>query len=194
MTFCERRLLPVTAGKTTDSEYNRKTGKPVTGRVRGLEGVKLRYAEVSIGMLGPEEAPTPRGGRTRFFTHFDVMPIGPDGRFTTPPLPPGRYDLSLFAIRATTPRAGLHEGQHSDFGGGARINVPERGEVQPVEIVAKERRPEARAQAAKPDPRAPRLEVRAGTRPGSRSRISRYGSIARPPARPRRSASMAWPC
>ena len=166
MTMCERRLLPVAAGRTTDTEYNRKTGRPVTGRVRGLEGVKLRYAEVSVGMLGPEEAPRPRGGRTRFFTHFDVMPIGPDGRFTTPPLPPG----------ATTSRFSPYERRRRGPGStrastatsaAARINVPERGDVQPVEIVAKETLAKAQAQTAKPDPRAPRLEVRARDETGA---------------------------
>ncbi len=182
------------AGKTTDSEYNRKTGKPVTGRVRGLEGTKLRYAEVAIGMLGPEEAPKPRGGRTRFFTHFDVMPIGPDGRFTTLPLPPGRYDLSLFAIRATTPRAGIHEGQHSDFGGGAADQCPREGRGAARGDRGEGDTGRGEAQAAKPDPRRRGWRCAPGTRPGSRSRISRYGSIALAPARSRRSASMAWPC
>ena len=65
MTMCERRLLPVAAGRTTDTEYNRKTGRPVTGRVRGLEG---REAPVRRGLrrnAGPRGSAERRaaGGR-----------------------------------------------------------------------------------------------------------------------------------
>ena len=71
-----------------------------TGRRRrqqGLDGIDLRSAEVSIGYLGPGRAPSPQGDRSRMMTHFDVVPVDPGGRFTTPPLPPGRYYLDLFA-------------------------------------------------------------------------------------------------
>ncbi len=68
-------------------------------------------------------------------THFDVIPIASDGRFTTPPLPPNRYEFELCghachdtgrkAIRATTSR------------GSATVVIPETGEIPPVEIVAR---------------------------------------------------------
>ncbi len=63
MTQCERRLLRVEPGKRTDVAFDRKTGRRVEGRVRGLEKVKLRYAYVTIGFWGPEEQFKP-GGKT----------------------------------------------------------------------------------------------------------------------------------
>jgi hypothetical protein len=141
LAFCGRTLVPVASGRTSDVAFHRKVGRPVEGRVRGLEDVDLRFAEVTIGYWGPEEAPSPLGGRQRIRTHLDVIPIGPDGRFVTPPLPPGHYYLDLFALRATTPR---EERQSPDFQGAAEFDLPPGGEVPPVEIVAKPPRPAAR--------------------------------------------------
>jgi beta-lactamase regulating signal transducer with metallopeptidase domain len=150
-TICERTLLPVASGRTTDVDFHRKVGRPVDGRVRGLEGVNLRYAYVSIGYLGPEEAPLPRGDRERILTHLDVIPIGPDGHFVTPPLPPGWYHFGLFALRMTTPQG--ERQQHSDFQGTADLTVPVGGAIPPLEIVAKPPRPAARPPAAPPPAR-----------------------------------------
>ena len=85
MTTCERRLLLVEPGKQTQATYDRKTGRRVEGRVRGLENAKLRYAFVSIGFWGPEELFEPGQKKNRMQTHFDVVPITNDGRFATPP-------------------------------------------------------------------------------------------------------------
>jgi beta-lactamase regulating signal transducer with metallopeptidase domain len=152
-TFCERTLVPVATGRTTDVDFDRRIGRPVTGRVRGLDNVKLRFAYVSVGYLGPPEAPSPQGRRQQMLTHFDVIPIGLDGRFVTPPLPPGHYDFELSALHAATPRA---EVQSPDFQGNAQIDVPAEGEIPPVEIVAKTAHPDPR-HAPKPRDRATEL-------------------------------------
>ena len=103
MAMCERRLLSIAAGKRTDVTFDRKTGRRVEGRVRGLENLKLRYATVTIGYWGPEELFEPGGKKSRIQTHFDVIPIGPDGVFSTPPLPANQYDFDLWATLAATP-------------------------------------------------------------------------------------------
>ena len=164
MTPCERRLLRVEPGKRTEATYDRTTGRPVEGRVRGLEQVKLRYGAVTIGYWGPEERFKPGAKTSKIMTHFDVIPISSDGRFTTPPLPPNRYDFQLAAMRATTP---VESNQGYDFGGSATVVIPETGDIPPVEIVAKshEARPAARAKA--PDPKKPRLEIHARDESGA---------------------------
>lgn len=159
MTQCERRLLSVESGKRTDAAYDRKTGRRVEGRVRGLEKVKLRYAMVTIGFWGPEEQFTRNRKPSKMMTHFDVIPITSDGRFTTPPLPPNQYEFQVAGMLASAP-----QGQQGyDFDGSATVTIPEKGEVPPVEIVVKPK--EARAEAS--DPKKPRLEIHARDESGS---------------------------
>ena len=114
MAMCERRLLSIAAGQRTDVTFDRKTGRRVEGRVRGLEDLKLRYATVTIGYLGPEELFQPGGKKSRMLTHFDVIPIGPDGVFATPPLPANRYHFELWATLAATPE---EESSRADLDG-----------------------------------------------------------------------------
>ncbi|MEJ7638257.1 MAG: hypothetical protein WKF75_09855 [Singulisphaera sp.] len=111
-------------GNRADLTFDRKTGRRVEGRVQGLEKAKLRYAFVSIGLLGPEELFRPGDKKARQFTHFDVIPIGPEGRFSTPPLPPNRYEFRLSALLASTP---ARETQKYDFSGSTWVVVPETG-------------------------------------------------------------------
>ena len=166
MNMAERRLLLVKPGKRTDSSYDRKTGRVVEGRVRGLEQVKLRYALVTIGYWGPEEQ-FKRGAKlSKMQTTFDVIPISSDGRFTTPPLPPNQYEFRLTAMRASTP---AESGQAHDFETAVKVMVPETGAIPPVEIVAKpkEARPVPPRRAKAPDPKKARLEIRARDESGS---------------------------
>jgi RNA polymerase sigma factor (sigma-70 family) len=158
MAMCERRLLAIAAGKRTDVTFDRKTGRRVEGRVRGLEKLKLRYATVTIGYWGPEELFEPGGKKSRMGTHFDVIPIGPDGVFSTPPLPPNRYQFMLWATLAATPEQESHE---ADWSGQTEVVIPETGEIPKVEIVAKGRVTGAVERVKARDPKQPRLEVRA---------------------------------
>ena len=164
MTLCERRLLTVEPGKPTNTTFDRKTGRRVEGRVRGLEDVKLRYAFVTIDYWGPEELFKRGSKKQRMLTHFDMIPIGPDGRFSTPPLPANRYDLRLSAMLAATPG---QDNQRDDFSGSATVVVPETGAVPPVEIVAKGSVPTTADRVKVQDPKEPRLEVRARDEAGA---------------------------
>ncbi len=158
MAMCERRLLSVAAGKHTDVTFDRKVGRRIEGRVRGLENLKLRYATVTIGYWGPEELFEPGGKKSRIQTHFDVIPIGPDGVFTTPPLPANQYDFQLWATLAATPE---QESGRADFDGRTKAAIPETGDIPKVEIVARGRATGAGDRVKASDPKQPRLEVRA---------------------------------
>ncbi len=159
MNLAERRLLVVKPGKRTESSYDRKTGRVVEGRVRGLEQVKLRYALVTIGYLGPEEQIRRIGKLSQMQTTFDVIPISSDGKFTTPPLPPNKYRFGLTAMRASTP---AESEQAYDFETSVTVVVPATGAVPPVAIDAKPReaRPSVPRKKA-PDPKKARLEIHA---------------------------------
>ncbi len=159
MNMAERRLVVVKSGKRMESSYDRKTGRVVEGHVRGLEQVKLRYALVTIGYLGPEEQIRRVGKLSQMGTTFDVIPISSDGKFTTPPLPPNQYEFRLTAMRASTP---AESGQAYDFQTAVTVVVPETGAVPPVAIDARPR--EARASVPRKkasDPKRARLEIRA---------------------------------
>ena len=116
MSGADRRLVKIESAKRTIIRLERGIGQPLSGQVRGLENVDLRYAHLTISTLGPEEVLGNDGRRSRLLmSHFDVIPITSEGRFTTDPIPPGKYSASLFAVLASTPQL---SSQSSDFSGG----------------------------------------------------------------------------
>jgi hypothetical protein len=133
MTMCERQLVAVQSGKQASVHFDHSVGTMVEGHVKGLEEVKLRYATVTIGYWGPEEEPGRKGKRIRFGTNFDVIPIKSDGHFLTELMPPGEYDVRLFAVRETTPEAAI---QSSEFEGQAKITISGKAGTQKLDIVA----------------------------------------------------------
>jgi beta-lactamase regulating signal transducer with metallopeptidase domain/thiol-disulfide isomerase/thioredoxin len=138
ITGADRRLVKIESAKRAILRLERRVGQPLSGQVRGLENVELRYAHLTIHGLGPEEVLGKDGRRGRLYTAFDVIPITSEGRFTTDPIPPGKYSASLFAVRASTPQL---SSQSSDFSGGLSFTVPEKGDMPKVEIIAKANRP-----------------------------------------------------
>jgi RNA polymerase sigma factor (sigma-70 family) len=134
MTDADRQLVKVEPDSRPTIRFERKAGRPLSGQVRGLEKIDLRYAHVLIGYFGPEEQFEPDGRRSRLFTAFDVIPIGSDGKFTTGPIPPGEYHLHVSAMRASTPE---QSNQQYDFNGFLVFKVPERGDMPKVEVTAK---------------------------------------------------------
>ncbi len=133
-TGSDRQLAKVESNKRASIRFERKGGRPLTGRVRGLENVALRHAHVTIMYAGPEEQLEANGRRGRIMTAFDVIPIKADGRFTTDPIPPGEYMLFLSAVRVSTPE---QSSQQSDFNAQLTFKVPQRGDPPKVEVVAK---------------------------------------------------------
>jgi thiol-disulfide isomerase/thioredoxin len=137
-TGADRRLIKIESAKRAIIRLQRRIGQPLSGQVRGLENVELRDAHLTISCLGPEEVVGKDGHRRRLYSAFDVIPITSEGRFTTDPIPPGKYSASLFAVRASTPRL---SSESSDFSGRFSFTVPEKGDMPKVEIVAKPNRP-----------------------------------------------------
>ena len=129
----DRQLVMVESGKAVEVQFERKTGRPLKGLVRGLEDVELRYAYLTVQHPGPEEE-FEEGRRSRMYVAYDVLPISGDGRFTINPIPPGKYWASLLAVRASTPKLST---QSSDFQGELTFTVPDDGEPPEIEIVAK---------------------------------------------------------
>ncbi len=119
MTPSERQLVDVVSNECATVAFNRKVGRPIAGRVRGLEDTNLSYAYVSIRYWGPRE----QSGRRRD-TAFDVIPIKSDGRFTIDPIPPGDYRLDVFAVRRTTVNP-----RRSDYHGRLSFTVTREGEL-----------------------------------------------------------------
>jgi hypothetical protein len=137
ITFADRQLVEVESNQRATLRFDRKLGRPLAGRVRGLENEDLRHARVSINYFGPEEEPGKNGKRLRYTTAFDVIPITSQGDFTTDPIPPGEYFLMVWAIRSATSN---QSPQHADLEGRLRITVPAEGEMPVVEIPVKPRR------------------------------------------------------
>ncbi len=138
MTGADRRLVQIPSADRVAITFDRAVGKPLSGQVRGLENVELRSALLTISHWGPEEVLGTDGKRSRFDVAFDVLPITSEGRFTTDPIPAGKYSARLFAVRASTPQL---SGQSSDYSGEVSFTVPEQGDPPSVEIVAKPNRP-----------------------------------------------------
>jgi RNA polymerase sigma factor (sigma-70 family) len=134
MTGADRQLVKVSRGERGLIRFERSTGQPVAGQVRGLENVALRYALVTINYLAPEEQVDANGRRARSFTAFDVIPIQSDGRFRTDPMPPGKYELFLFAVKSSTLK---QSNQQSDFDGHLTFTVPDSGAMPDVQLRAK---------------------------------------------------------
>ncbi len=189
MSQCERRVLPIASGKQATLSFDRKEGRRVEGQVRGLADSKFRYAYVTISYAGPEEVFKLGGKPSRMFTQFDVIPIGPDGRFSTPPLPPRKYEFQFSAMLAVTPD---QDGQPYDFNGSTSVVVPETGAIPPVEIQAKSGSGQT-DRLKTHDPKSPRLEVRAMDEAGTPIKDFRINSMVRPRPRARRSESTGLP-
>ncbi|MHC5539755.1 M56 family metallopeptidase, partial [Singulisphaera rosea] len=134
MSGADRRLIQIEPAKRALLSLERKLGRPLSGQVRGLEGVELREAYLTISQVGPEEVLDTDGRRGRMIVTYDVVPVTPQGRFTIDPIPGGEYSADLFAVRASTPRL---SSQSSDFSAGSSFTVPERGDAPKVEFVAK---------------------------------------------------------
>lgn len=134
-TGADRQLVKIESAKRANIQFERKTGRPLSGVVRGLEDVELRYAYLTIRHPGPEEILGEDGKLARMYVAFDVIPIDADGRFTTDPIPPGDYLADLFALLASTPQL---SSQSADYFGSATFTVPQEGELPKVEVIAKQ--------------------------------------------------------
>ena len=132
----DRQLVDIESNKAAGVRFEHKIGKPLAGRMRGLEKVKLAFAHVTISHFAPEEILSKDGRRGGMATAFDVVPIHSDGNFTTDPIPPGKYWVDLHAISSAAPKNAF---QQADFVGHFDFTMPENGEMPAVEFDAKKR-------------------------------------------------------
>lgn len=139
MSGADRQLVQIEAAQRSSLRFERSGGQPLAGQVRGMEDVELRYAHLTISHLGPREVLGKEGKLNRMYVTFDVIPIGSDGKFTTEPMPPGKYTAALFAVRADTPKL---SSQSADFSAYQSFTIPETGEPPPLEVIAKASRPQ----------------------------------------------------
>ena len=164
LTDADRQLVEIESAKQATVRFERKTGRPLAGRVRGLEDVELRFAIVTIRYLGPEEVLGNDGKRARMYVAFDVIPIDSDGHFTTDPIPPGKYWASLFAVLASTSKSSARTS--SDYYGEISFTVPESGDLPKVELVAKAKQlpdPNDKAKSDVSKGQGPKQDERANT-------------------------------
>ena len=172
-------------GKRTDATYDRKTGRAVEGRVRGLEKVKLRYACVTIGYLGPGRTFQARRQAVPDDDDFDVIPITSDGRFTTPPLPPNQYEFRLTGhacLDACGRRKSLRLPGSGEGGGYPRRARPSRWRSSP----RRRKLLPPLAEPKPPIPKSPGWSCMPATNPAPRSRTSRPSSTLRKTPRTKR--------
>lgn len=138
LTGADRELVKIEAAQRSSIRFERTIGRPLSGQVRGLENAELREAHLTISYPGPEEVLLRDGKLGRRYVAFDVIPITSEGHFTTDPIPPGKYFVSLYAVLASTPQ---RSSQSSDFSAEQSFTAPEDGDPPKVEIVAKARDP-----------------------------------------------------
>ena len=132
MVMTDRQLVTIRSNHRSSIRFERKLGRPLTGRVRGLEDVDLRVARLTIQYWGPEEEPGRDGKPSRRATTFAVLLLTSNGEFTTDPIPPGKYWAELFAVKTESPSA-----SQSDFRGQLEFSIPETGDMPQIEVVAK---------------------------------------------------------
>ena len=90
-TGADRQLVTIETAKRTTIRLERRIGQPTFG-----SGARPRKRRLALRVpdnrhLGPEEVYRYDGEPTRIYVAFDVIPITSEGRFTTDPIPPGKY-------------------------------------------------------------------------------------------------------
>ena len=135
--FADRQLVDIRSNQAAGVRFEHKVGRPLTGRVRGLENNSLNFAHVTVSYFLPEEIINDDGKHGSLATAFDVVPIQSDGKFTTDPIPPGKYWIDLHAISSQAPKGSP---QQADFIGHLNFTVPESGETPKIEFDAKGRK------------------------------------------------------
>jgi len=123
--LCDRRWIELKSGETTGIDFVRKTGVAIAGDIPGLAANGCDGAFISI------KETTVRPGRHSNIspTILDFLACGPDGKFRTSRIPPGRYNVTVEAHLMKDPAGPLHTGERAPgFVGSAEVTVPVAGE------------------------------------------------------------------
>jgi len=151
--LCDRRWIELKSGETTRINFVRKTGVGIVGDIPGLAANGCDGAFISIEETTVRPGPHSSLGPTI----LDFLACGPDGKFRTSRIPPGRYNVTVEAHVSGDPSGPLHTGEPAPgFLGSAEVTVPAAGEPARLCVLMKPRRrphipakaPEAPATAA----------------------------------------------
>ena len=146
----EPTIVKIDPGKSATVDIARPKGAAVSGQVIGLDRPDMRKVTPARVFVTVERAVETGGSRPPHDNtqnpYFDTIDAGtifqngdaPDGKFTTEPLPPGKYRIT----------ANIFDDSRSDlttldtpplFAGEALVTVPDEGEPPPVKIELQKR-------------------------------------------------------
>jgi len=132
--FCDRTWIELKSGETTRINFVRKTGVPIVGDIPGLAANGCDGAFISIEETTVRPGPHSSLGPTI----VDSVACGPDGKFRTSRIRPGRYNVTIEAHVSKDPSGLLYTGERAPaFFGSAVVTVPASGEPVRVRILMK---------------------------------------------------------
>ncbi len=141
--FLDRRQVTIEPGKTVTSDFIRKAGAPITGRIVGLDREDVQKAKpkrinISVHKPGDERNPLAPKFASVAIDPFDKNGKPSDGSFKTEIIPPGEYLVRAGVFIEEPPERGYRTGLIPPaFEGEAKVTVPEQGAPPPVEIQLK---------------------------------------------------------
>ena len=132
--LCDGQRIEVTSGQTERINFVRETGVPIVGEIPGLAANAFPGASILI-----EELTAPSGpGKEVEPALLDTVTCGPDGKFKTSRIPPGRYHVYAEAYAPVTPEQASSTGWNAPaFVGSAEVTVPATGEPARVRLLMK---------------------------------------------------------
>ena len=127
----DRQKITIKPGGEAEALFVRKTGAAITGKVEGIDPVKIDGVLVRIH-------PAKVAADDLFPPAFDQVAVGPDGAFATDRLAPGDYTVIVSAYTKTDPNAPQFSGkERPTFTSTAKVTVPKEGAPKPVTITLK---------------------------------------------------------
>ena len=130
--FLDRQWVELERGQTTHIEFVRKTGVAIVGDIPGLAangcpGAFIRVEELTVRPGRPHRSLGP--------TTLDAVACGPDGRFKTSRIPPGRVRVTATAYVPEGPTGRSRSGiRRPTFVGSTEVAVPAAGEPVRVRV------------------------------------------------------------
>jgi hypothetical protein len=136
---CDRREVVVESGKTVTSEFVRKNGTAVVGKVVGLkEGMYGKDPRNPGAIVSVRPVSERRNPAIDDWPRCDSLICGMDGQFKTEQLLPGEYEIFAEAFVHETPEGSQRMGiRGPSYVGRTTVTVHESGEPPEVTIELK---------------------------------------------------------
>jgi protocatechuate 3,4-dioxygenase beta subunit len=135
---CDLRTVIIESGKTATSDFVRQHGTRVHGRIVGLkEGMFADNMKPgALVTVGPAWASAYSWHLCKWqIGILDGLRCGPDGKFQTEPLEPGKYSVIAEAYLAPKPEDRTDQSRRLPaFVGRAEVTVPEEGAAPQVTV------------------------------------------------------------